>query len=461
MSVSDRAADTALYLASLSRQLPKFRAGTLDSLTLITDKTWFRPHRFKMAVTIQQILSLLVATGVGLLIGVERERRKGEGPARGAAGLRTFAVAGLLGAVATITGGTVLLYIAVAGVMGLAALSYHRSKGEDPGITTELVLIITPILGGLAVTEPAFAAGIGVVVSVLLAGREPMHHFAKRVLTESELKSGMTLAAATLVVWPVMPDRYLGPYNAINLSALWTVVVLAMAIGAGGYIAVRILGTRFGLPLAGLVSGFVSSSATIASLGDKSASDPRLLEPAAAGAVLSNIATIVQASVLIAAVSPATLSALALPLTLAALIALSYGLLVTFLGRSATKDVEVETRGEAFKTSTALILAAIIASSLVVSAAARSWFGEAGVVAAAAAAGIADAHSAAFSVASLVASGKLTAVDARLPIVVGLTTNACVKCLLAATEGGYAFAIRVVPGVVIMTVALWAGLLDV
>lgn len=353
-----------------------------------------------MSMPSEKLLSLLVSLGIGLLIGVERERRKGEGAAREAAGLRTFAIAGLLGGVAMLAGGTVLLAVAVAGVITLAALSYRRSTSEDPGLTTEVVLIVTTALGGLAVSQPSFAASIGVVVAVLLAGREPLHHFAKRVLTEGELKSALTLAAATLVVWPVMPDQFLGPYDAINPRYLWSVVVLAMAIGAFGHVAVRMLGTRSGLPLAGLASGFVSSSATIAAMGEKATADPRLIAPAAAGAVLSNIATIVQAAVLIAAVSPPTLSALALPLSLAALVAIGYGLLFALLG-SSTKDVEANSRGEAFEASAALLLAAVIAVSLIGAAAARAWFGESGLVAAAAAAGLADAHSAALSVASL------------------------------------------------------------
>ncbi|RTL62103.1 MAG: DUF4010 domain-containing protein [Hyphomicrobiales bacterium] len=409
-----------------------------------------------MIAPAEQILSLVVAMGIGLLIGVERERRKGEGTARAAAGLRTFTVAGLLGAVAMLAGGSVLLSVALAGVIALAAISYLRSKNEDPGLTTEIVLILTAALGGLAVAQAELAAGIGVVVTVVLAAREPMHHFAKRVLTESELKSALTLAAATLVVWPIMPDRFLGPYEAVNLRNLWTVVVLAMAIGAVGHVAVRVLGTRFGLPLAGLASGFVSSSATIAAMGDKAVGDPRLLAPAAAAAVLSNIATIIQASILIAAVSPATISALALPLSLAGLLAIGYGLV--FALRASSADVEVDSGGEAFKPSTALILAALIAGTLVLAAAARVWLGDSGVIVAAAAAGLADAHSAAMSVASLVASGKLQALDARLPIVIGLTANAFVKCLLAVSEGGRAFAIRVVPGVVLITAGLWIGM---
>src|SRR6185436_7318198 len=90
------------------------------------------------------------------------------------------------------------------------------------------------------------------------------HHFVREVLSQSELRSILIFAAATLVVGPVIPDRYIGPFSAINPRALWQVVILILAVSAAGYIAVRSLGVRFGLPLAGLASGFISSTATIA-----------------------------------------------------------------------------------------------------------------------------------------------------------------------------------------------------
>ena len=108
------------------------------------------------------ILSLAVALGIGLLIGTERERRKGTGPQRSAAGLRTFTLASLIGAVSFIAGGAPLLAIATARIFGLAALAYWRRVTDDPGLTTEVALVSATLLGGLAVTRPGLAAGITV-----------------------------------------------------------------------------------------------------------------------------------------------------------------------------------------------------------------------------------------------------------------------------------------------------------
>jgi uncharacterized membrane protein (DUF4010 family) len=399
-----------------------------------------------------------IALGIGLLIGIERERRKGEGPGRSAAGLRTFAITSLLGAASIEIGGAELLSVTTAGVIALTALAYYRSHSEDPGLTTEIALVLTLVLGGLAVREPLEAAALAVVAAILLAARTPMHRFVRDVLTQSELKSALIFAAATLVVWPVIPDRYLGPFDAINLRSVWSIVILIMAISACGYITVRALGSRYGLPTAGFASGFVSSSATIAAMGARVVGDSRLLGPAVSAAVLSTVATVAQISIVVAATSPETLLALAVPLTFAGLAAVAYGLIFAFSHKETSPDAPGNP-GEAFSFKSALLLAAILAVVLVAAAALRTWFGERGLVAAAAMAGFADAHATAVSVASQVAAGKMVARDACTPILVGFTTNSITKIILAAASGSRAFALRVVPGLIIVLVAAWTGMI--
>ena len=114
-------------------------------------------------------LRLGVALGTGLLIGAERERRKGKGPQRASAGIRTFTITALLGAVCFQLGGTVLLAVVILALAGLTGLSYLRTQKEDPGLTTESALLLTLILGALAMREPALASVVAVVVAILLA----------------------------------------------------------------------------------------------------------------------------------------------------------------------------------------------------------------------------------------------------------------------------------------------------
>ena len=220
------------------------------------------------------LLPFATALGIGLLIGTERERRKGEGAARAPAGVRTFALVALAGALSLYVGGELAFAVTLAGVAVLAGLGYSRSQGEDPGITTEAALILTMLLGGGAMRAPALAAALAVTVAILLAARTRIHHFVRTVLSEQEVNDALILAAAILVVLPLVPDRYVGPFDAINPRTLWLLVVLMMAIGAAGYIGQRLLGPRFGLPAAGFASGFVSSAATIGSMGERARAAP-------------------------------------------------------------------------------------------------------------------------------------------------------------------------------------------
>src|SRR5271165_6314068 len=123
------------------------------------------------------ILNLAVALGIGLLIGSERERRKGSGPSRSPAGIRTFAISSLAGAISFTAGGQILLSIVTAGVIGLVAVAYWRGREEDPGLTTEIALTVTVLLGGLSMQLPALAGSAGVIVVVLLAAKTRLHRF--------------------------------------------------------------------------------------------------------------------------------------------------------------------------------------------------------------------------------------------------------------------------------------------
>ena len=402
------------------------------------------------------VLGFLVALGIGLLIGIDRERKKGEGPARHAAGLRTFALASLLGAVAVVVGGEVLLAAAALGVVAFAGLSYWRARDSDPGLTTETALVLTTLLGGLAIREPAFAAALGVVVAALLTARTALHRFVLSVLTDDELRSLLIFAGATLVVLPLLPDHAIGPYGALNLHTIWIVVILVMAVSALGYIAVRLVGARFGLPLAGLAAGFISSIATIGSMGARARKEPALLKPAVAGAVLSSVATTVQLAILIAATSLETLKVFYLPLICSGAAAILYGGAFTLWAlRHSAEDREAP--GSAFSLATALGFAAVLAVVLLAAAAAQDWFGEAGVLIAAAAAGFADTHSAAVSVASLVADSRIPPPLSVIPILAAITTNTVTKAIFAVAAGGRAFALYVLPGLVLLVVAAWAG----
>jgi uncharacterized membrane protein (DUF4010 family) len=405
------------------------------------------------------VRSMGVALGIGLLVGAERERHKGEGALRSPAGVRTFALAALAGAVSFTIGGALVLSVALAGVVLLAAAGYWKSEGDDPGLTTEVSLLLTALLGALSVGHPALAAGSAVVVAVLLATRTPLHSFVRAGFTDAEARDALILASAALVVLPLLPDERVGPFHALNPHAIWLVVVLVLTIGAFGQVAVRLVGERFGLPIAGLASGFISSVATIGAFGARARKSPTALGGAAAGAILSTVATVIQMAAVVGATSAPTLRALAPSLVAAGVAAAAYGAVFTVALVRPPDDPAPTAPARAFSLLGALAFAAVVATVLLATAAMKTWFGDAGALAAATLAGFIDTHSAAISVAALVADGKLSPAEATRPILAGFLANTVSKALFAATSGGRPFALRVIPGLVLVVIAAWAGTL--
>jgi uncharacterized membrane protein (DUF4010 family) len=397
-----------------------------------------------------------VALGVGLLIGAERERRKRSQRSSASAGIRTFAVAALSGATSLLIGGPTLLAVVTGAIALMAAVMVRAAPTDDPGLTTEIALVLTVLVGALALPHPRLAAGVGVTVAILLAARSPLHHFVGSILREHELRDALVLAGATFVVLPLLPDRAMGPFQAFNPHSIWLVAVLILAIGAVGHVAVRCLGATSGLPVAGLASGFISSTATIGAMGAHAAKAPAALQAATAGATLSTVATIIQLVAVIGVISPPTLRAMALPLACAGLMAMIYGAAFTVLAVRQAQE-EIAEPGDAFSVPSALLFAGTLALILVLSAALHAWFGGRGAIAAAAIAGLLDPHAVAISLASLAASGRLAPEDALAPILIGLSTNTLTKLGFAFVSGGRAFTLRVAPGLVLVAAAAWFG----
>lgn len=396
------------------------------------------------------------ALGIGLLIGAERERRKGEGPSRSPAGIRTFMIASLAGAVSWAIGGVPLLAVTFVGVTALAAMGYARTGEEDPGQTTEIALLLTVLLGGFAVKEPAGASALAVTVAIALMARTRIHHFIRNVLSAEELTDALIFGAAALVVLPLVPDRYVGPFSGINPRTVWRIVILIMSIGAAGHIAVRSLGARFGLPVAGFASGFVSSAATTASMGGLARKNPQILRPAVAGAVLSTVASVAQLGIVVAATNWQTFSIFRMSILGASLMAVVYGGLLTLktLSEPAPGSMQV---GRAFSLKASLLFASMIAVVQLLAAALNAKFGSNGVIIGSALAGFADSHAPAVSVASLAASGKLDAHASILSILAGLTTNTLTKMAVAIINGGRRFAVQIIPGLILVVLGAWAG----
>ena len=404
------------------------------------------------------LTGLAVAVGVGLLIGIEREQRKGADPTHIVAGIRTFVLITLAGALSTLLG-TVLTGVGAA-FIGLSALaSYHRSREIDPGLTTEIAMFVAFLLGVLAMSQRELAAGLGVGVALVLTLKSRLHAFTREVLTPQELHDGLLLIASALIVLPLLPDRTIDPWHVFNPHKLWRLVVLVMAINALGYVAQRALGTRLGLPLSGFAGGFVSATATIGAMGSRAKLHPEHRPSCVAASTLANVATIMQLALVLGALSRPLLQSLALPLAAAGLTTI---IAAGFSGFAAWRDGREDVapmKGRPFQPTHALIFVALVSSILFVAAVLAHWFGDAGALAAAGAAGFADARAAAASIAQVFNAEQIGQDIAGYGVLIGFATNTVSKTMVAFGTGGSSFGWHLLPGLLAMLVAFAAVLL--
>ena len=387
-------------------------------------------------MTWQQIQPFLVALAIGLLLGFERERSHSR---KLPAGSRSFALLALAGAVAASFDIRVVL-VGLLGVGALLALAYFRTSSDDPGTTTEIAAIVVYLLGALAFTKPALAVALAVVVVVLLVSKSRIHRFAREIVSEIELEDAIKFFVVAFVVLPLLPDRQLGPYGVLNPAKIWLLVVLLTGIGWLGYIGARALGPQRGLLITGLAGGFVSASATTASMGRISRTAG--VRAPLAGALLASLATFVQLLVVIGLVDPEVLKRLWLPVAAGFVVLLAAAALV-FRGATQPPDHPADNQAgpadRPFALRPALVLAAVLTGALLVGRWGADVFGPQGAVLAAFAAGLADAHAGSVAAASLAAKGDITVDTALLSIAAALGSNLIVKTVLAFTAGGRRF----------------------
>jgi uncharacterized membrane protein (DUF4010 family) len=410
-----------------------------------------------MNTTESTILGFAAALGGGLLIGIERERRKGAGPRRAPAGVRSFALAALAGAGATALAQPLLIAIGALLISALAVVAYWRRRTHDPGVTTALALLVTYLLGALAIEHPIFAAGGSVVVTTLLAGRRTLHEFSVDTLSEVELRDGLVFAAAALILLPLLPDQPVASAAGANPRRIWGLVVLFMALQAAGHVALRAVGARLGLALSGLAAGFVSSTGTIAALGARARQAPELRMACVAGALFSTVATVLLLGVVVLAVYPPALGALA-P-SLAAALAAAAGSAAFSLWRQRGKASPAPTPGRAFNLPYAVGFAAILTAVTAVVSLADRYLGDTAAAAATAVAGAFDVHAAATSALSLAAGGKLAIAAVRAATLVAFSTNTISKLVAAFVGGGRIYGIEVGSGLIVTLAAAWLPLL--
>ena len=401
------------------------------------------------------------AIAIGLLIGAERERSH---PAsRRLAGSRTFALVGLVGAAAAFLGPwAIVVGLPVVGLLVL--VGYRRTSTEDPGTTTEVALLATYLFGAMTVDHAPLAAALAILVTVLLRSKGTIHAFAREVVTDTELEDALKFLVLAFVVLPLLPDEDIGPYGALNPHRIWLIVVTLTGISWVGYIAVRALGPRRGLLVTGLAGGFVSASATTAAMARRA----RLTgerDVTVSATLLASLATFVQLIGIVAVAAPSILpylwpAAVVGAGVIAVLAAIGSR---ARRGRRAHDDGEPSQEPEAqpaadrpFALRPALVLAAILTAALLVGRWAAEVLGPDWAIAAAGAAGLADAHAGALGPATLADADVITLAAGLLGIATAVAANTVTKLVIAVTAGSWRFGLRVAIGLLPGVAAFFA-----
>lgn len=406
-------------------------------------------------VSDETLHALLTALGMGLMIGLVRERMHGQQQLP--AGTRTHTLACLLGCVAWMLGAPAF----VAGLLlvgGLTIASYRQTASEDPGLTGEVALLLTVLLGALAAVDASLAAALGVLVAILLLVKAPMQKLSRELISESELQDALMLGAAALVVMPLLPTEPLDPWGAVSPTTVWRIVVLVMAVGMFGHVAQRLFGARWGLPLAGFFAGFVSSSAAVTGMGQSARDNSARTAACAAAALLANLASLLLFVAVVGTVSPPLLRE-ALPALAAAVLAL-LAVAGFWLWRANQADMPpAADSGRAFALSQALLIAALIAGVSLLAAWLGQRFGSAGVLVTTTLVALAEVHAAAAGVAQLQISGAVPLELARWGVLAVLGASCLAKTVLAFASGGARYGAAVAAGLIAMPSAACLGLL--
>ena len=386
--------------------------------------------------TLALLITFASSAGVGLLVGLERERKPGT-----KAGVRTFALIAVLGTLAALlsteSGSAWVLAagaLCVTGVLIAAYLHDPASTADDAGSTTVIAAVAVYFLGAAFHYGHAVeAVALGVGVTVLLYFKAELEGFSQK-LTAQDIRSMLQFAVLTAVILPLLPNRSFGPYDVLNPFQVWLMVVLVSAVSLAGYVAWRLTLGRHGLVATGVLGGLVSSTATTLVHARNVAAGTQTPAAAIVVILLANATMLARVLVMVGIVAPAMLAHAAVAIVPALLLAL-----VGVAWRWRHVDRE-PAREAAHVNPTQLRMAlgfgAVYAVVLLLAAWANDVLGARGIVALAAVSGLTDVDAITLSSLRLAASGAATQVTVLTAIAVAVGSNLVFKATIAATAGG-------------------------
>lgn len=386
-----------------------------------------------------------LALGIGFLVGVEREwKHRDAAEGARAAGVRTHAIIGL-------SGGVSAAMLPAIGELGFAALALgfaaaivvfkvrESMADKDMSVTGTIGALLVYALGVYAVLgSMSVAAACGVALAGLLAFKEAIHGWVDR-MTWKELRSALLILAATAIALPLLPDRTIDPWGAINLRELWFLTILVAGASFAGYVAVRVLGPDVGV-LAGAAAGaLVSSTVVTAELGRRARAGETPASVAGAAAALAAAISVARVGLLVSATAAAVMPEI-LPAILAGVIVFAgaaFGL--RLLNREADGAVRDDTLKSPLYLGSVVKFALFLGAVIIIGRIVADEFGQAGLLPFAATAGLADVDAVALAAGSLVRGGLDPAVGGHA-ILIAVVVNTFSKAVIAFVTGGWRYA---------------------
>lgn len=392
----------------------------------------------------ETLLNLGIALALGLLVGLQRERTDSA-----LAGIRTFALITVFGALTALLAEHAGGWVIAAGLVAVSAATIIGNvtaiRAGDPrgGITTEVAAVVMFAVGALVVVGPREAAVvIGGAAAVLLHAKTTLHALVAR-LGDKDVHAIMQFVLISLVILPVVPDRTFGPYGVLNPREIWLMVALVVGMSLGGYIAYKFAGHAVGSALAGILGGVISSTAATVSAARSAAAAPASATAASAVIMIASAVVFGRVLVEIAVVAPTLMRHAGPPILAVAAVAASMAAAAWLAARRQREPLAEPENPTQLRS--ALIFAAIYAGVILAVAAARDRFGSAGVYTVAIISGLTDMDAITLSTARLAHEGRLEHGAAWRAILLGALSNTVFKALLAGSIGGMALLRRIAP----------------
>ncbi|GAB4233659.1 MAG: MgtC/SapB family protein [Acidobacteriota bacterium] len=400
----------------------------------------------------EEIKAFAEALLIGLLIGSERYKGRREGEFQ-TAGVRTFPIISLLGAACSLVHEPLLTTAVFASLVVFLALGYSRDPSESYGLTTEMAALLTFWLGYLVADHEVLIISTSIVVVILLASKKPLHEFVRRQVSEQEFFDTLKFLAVVFVVFPLLPDRYLGPFGFFNPRRIWFFVVLVSSISYLGYILMRLLGGRRGLFASAVLGGLVSTTAVTLSLAQRSREDERAAPLCGVVAVLANSVQFGRLLVLLLVVHQG-FGVAALPLlgAMGAVGVAGAWLLGRFLSIRGREDAVTPMLRNPFSLVPVLKFGVFFMLVMLVNKLAADYLGGEGVTVAAALSGFGGVSAVALTLAELVKTGALEVRGALEALLAAVAVNVLTKWGLAWAQGERRFVLWLGGGLASMVI---------